>query len=154
MSRLQIIIVVLAGLRCLAGCGPTLTVKNSTRIPVRAFIAAKDGNSSLSPSPGESSSAEVSEGAFAASAYPDAEWVNYARTTRKVLNDQLADAGKLSGPQLLDMIQRLKDIAARMQEFGKAAGVGASSAGTVSSDHDASVTVSLGTDGKLVVSCR
>ena len=52
---------------------------------------------------------------------PDAEWIEYARTTRKFLNDQLANADSLTGPQLLEVIRRLKNIAARIDQFQRAA---------------------------------
>ena len=90
----------------------------------------------------------------ASKALPAAEWLDDAKTARKLPNDRLADSGNLSGPHLLGVIKQLKDIAARIQQFEKAAGAGASCAISVGSNHDASVVVSLGTDGKLVVSCQ
>jgi hypothetical protein len=154
MSRLQIIIVALSALLCLAGCGPTVTVSNNTKFAVRVVVTSSDGSEVLSPTPGESSSAEVSEGPFRVTAIPDADWFAWAQLTRKDLNDRLANPQNLSGPQLLDVIQRLKDIAARMQQFETSTGAGASCGGTVSSDNDASVVVSLGANGTLVVSCK
>ena len=154
MTRSQISIVAVAALVFLAGCGPSITVQNSTRIPLRVVVSAGGRSDVLSPSPGESSAAEVDEGPYRATAIPDADWIEYAKLTRKVLNDQLANSDRLSGPQLLDLIQRLKDIAARMQQFEQAAGAGASCGGTVSSDSNGQVTVSQGADGKLVASCR
>jgi hypothetical protein len=155
MSRLQISIVALAAVLCAAGCGPTVTVMNNTRIPVRAFVSASGGeNDTLSPSPGESSVAEVSEGAFQVKVVPDTAWVDYAKTSRKLLNDQLANSDNLSGPQLLDVVKRLKDVAAQMQQMESVASAGgASCAGTISSDGAALVNVSVGASGALAVSC-
>ena len=153
MLRLQIVIVVLAGLLRLDGCSPTVTVQNSTRFAVRVVVSSGGQTEVLSPSPGESSAAEVSEGPYRVTAIPDAEWITWAQLTRKDLNEQLANSDKLSGPQLLNVIQRLKTIAARMQEYEKA-GLGASCGGTVTQDSGGVATVSLGADGKIVASCK
>jgi hypothetical protein len=86
---------------------------------------------------------------------PDAEWIEYAKLTRKVLNDQLANADKLTGPQLLDVIHRLKEIAAQMQQFEQAAGSSASCGGRLTEDNSAGLVVVSTTDsGALVISCR
>jgi hypothetical protein len=154
MLRLQIAVVALAAVVFLAGCGPTVTVNNKTGFPVRVFVDASQEHEVLSPSPGESSTAEVSEGAFRVTAIPDAEWIAYARDTRKYLNDRLANSENLSGPQLLDVIQRLKDVALRMHQFETAAVGSAGCDGTVTNDSDASVLVSLGPSGALVLSCK
>lgn len=153
MSRLQIAVLALAALCCLAGCGPTVTVTNNTRIAVRVIVSSNGQSETVSPSPGESSLAEVTAGAYRVTAIVDQEWIDYARLVRKDLNEQLANADRLSGPQLLSVIQRLKDIAARMQQFDKA-GVGAGCGGAVTEDSNGTATVSVGTDGKLVVSCK
>ncbi len=138
----------------LVGCGPTVTVQNSTGFVVRAVITTADGSQTVAPSPNESSSLDVSEGAYSVSVIPDAEWVEYAKTVRKLLNDQLANSSQLSGAQLLDVVQRLKDIAARMKQYGQAAGGSASCRGSVGNDGNGVAQVSLGADGKLVVACK
>ena len=153
MTRLQIAVVGLIAACCLAGCGPTVTVQNDTKFPVRVMVVAGDGSESLSPSPGESSSAEVGEGRYGVTVIPDADWINYAKATRQFLNDQLSNSS-LSGAQLLNVIQRLKDIAKRMQDYQSAAGGEASCTGTVSQDSDGFATITTGADGKLKVTCK
>ena len=137
----------------IAGCAPVLTVQNDSPIPVRVMISASGNRQVLSPSPGQSSSAEVGEGAYSAYAIPDAEWIEYARLTRRFLNDQLADADRLTGEQLLEVIRRLKDIATRMQAYEGAAGSTGACNGTVSADEVGLIRVAVGADGKLQLTC-
>ncbi len=136
------------------GCGPTVVVENKTKIPVRVVVTTADGSEVVSPSPGESSTVDASEGSYRAVAIPDADWIEYAKLTRKVLNDQIANSENLSGPQLLEVVRRLKEIAERMDQFTKAAGTSAGCGGSVTSDSTGIVTVSAGPDGKLAVSCK
>jgi hypothetical protein len=157
MNRLRSLallgLIIAAGL--IAGCAPTITVQNNTSFPVRAIVSAGKIRTVLSPSPGEHSTAEVGEGPYTVTVIPDAEWIEYAKLTRKVLNDQLANADKLTGPQLLDVIRRLKEIATRMQEFERAVGSRASCGGKISSDGGAAfVTISTSSSGALVATCR
>lgn len=154
MSRLQIIVLALAALCCLAGCGPTVTVVNSTKIPVRVVVTSSGGTESLSPSPGESSAAEVEEGTYNVSAIADQQWVDYAKATRQYLNDQIANSGSLSGAQLLAVVQRLKEVATQMQQLGTAGASGSSCSGAVTQDADGLATITVGANGKLVLSCR
>jgi len=153
MKRLPLFIagLIVAGL--IAGCGPVIVVQNNTRIPVRAVVTSNGRSEVLSPSPGESSTAEAGEGPYTVTVIPDQEWIDYARATRKFLNDQLANSDNLTGPQLLQVVQRLKAVAAQMQEFENAAGKSQSCSGTLTSDGGGSVQVSTGADGALVVSC-
>lgn len=154
MKRMKWIAVILAA-ALLVGCAPTVTVTNTTSFPVRAIVASKGTRNVLSPSPGESSTAEVVEGAYRVTVIPDAEWVEYAKLTRQVLNDQLANADQLTGPQLLDVIARLKDIATRMAQYEKAAGTSSSCGGNLTSENNSGfVTISLDANGALVVICR
>lgn len=134
--------------------GPTVTVENGTKFPVRVVVSAGGSSSVLSPSPGESSSADASEGPYRAYAIPDEDWINYAKDTRKYLNDQLANSDNLTGPQLLNVVQRLKDIASKMAQYDAAGGGGVGCSGTVSADHDGLVQVSVGADGKLTAACK
>ena len=121
---------------------------------MRVAVSARGNSQVLSPSPGESSYAEVGEGAYSAYAIPDAEWIEYARLTRRYLGDQLANADNLTGAQLMDVIRRLKDIAARMQQYEGAEGsASACSGGTVSTEKDGLIRVAVGADGKLQLSC-
>ena len=85
---------------------------------------------------------------------PDAEWIEYAKLTRKVLNDQLANSDNLTGPQLLEVIRRLKGIAQRMQQYEQAAGSAAVCGGRLAEDSTGLVVVSASDTGKLVISCR
>ncbi|HKZ55257.1 MAG TPA: hypothetical protein VJ123_07235 [Anaerolineales bacterium] len=143
---------ILSGL--ITGCAPVVTVQNTTRIPVRAFVWSGGRSEVLSPSPGESSSAEVSEGPYRVSVVPDQEWIEYAKATRRYLNERLADSDHLTGQQLLDVIRRLKDIAQRIQQFENAAGTGSGCRGKVSSEGGGLATISTSADGSLVVSCK
>jgi len=153
MQRMRWRVAGIAAALAIAGCAPVLTVENTSTIPVRVVISAGGGRQVLSPSPGESSSAEIGEGAYAAYAIPDAEWIEYARLTRRYLNDQLANADSLTGPQLLDVIRRLKDIAARMQAYEGAADSTGACNGTVSAEKDGLIRVAVGADGKLRLTC-
>ncbi len=151
-QKLSLILIVTAIL--LVGCGPSIVVENKTSFPVRVVV--RDGGHSevVSPSPGESSTVISEGGAYKATVIPDAEWIEYAKLTRKVLNDQLANADKLTGPQLLDVIRRLKEIATRMQQYEQAAGSSASCGGELTEDSTGLVVVSTSDTGKLVISCR
>lgn len=137
----------------LAGCAPSLVVSNTTQFPVRVVIASGGTSQVVSPSPGESSGAEVSEGPFRATVIPDEEWIAYARDTRAFLNKQLADSENLSGPQLLTVVQRLKDIALRMRQYEQAAGTTASCEGNITQDGGGAVEVRTGEAGVLVIAC-
>jgi len=152
----EIFFVALIGLTLgLVGCAPSVVVENKTGFAVRVVVTSANGSEVVSPSPGESSSAEVAEGTYRVTVIPDAEWLDHAKATRKFLNDQLANSGNLTGAQLLDVIQRLKDIAARMQQFESTAGGGASCSGAVSSDGGGGVaTITTAANGALVVACR
>lgn len=155
MRRVLYVLVFALALTIVSACAPAVTVENGTSFPVRVIVAWSGGRSVLSPSPGESSSVEVTQGAYRATAIPDAEWIEYARLTRKVLNDQLANADQLTGPQLLDVIRRLKEIALQMQQFENAAGSGASCGGRITEESGAGlVRVSADAGGKLVIACK
>lgn len=154
MNRLKIILLLAVLVLLLAGCGPEVVVENKTGFAIRVVVTSADGSEVVSPTPGESSSVSVSEGSYRATAIPDADWIEWAKLTRKVLNDQLANSQNLTGPQLLDVIQRLKDIAARMQQFEQAAGAGARCDSSASSDSTGLVTVSQSPSGALVAACK
>lgn len=139
----------------LASCGPILTVENRTRFPVRVIVSGGGKIEVVSPSPGESSSVEMREGTYKATVIPDAEWIEYAKLTRKFLNDQLANSDKLTGPQLLDVIRRLKEVAVKMQQYEQAAGSSASCGGRLTENNSAGlVMVSISDSGALTISCR
>lgn len=138
----------------LTACGPGITVSNSTRIPVRVVVVKKGGSDVLSASPGESSFTEAEEGTYRVTAVPDAEWITYAKATRQFLNDQLGNSDSLSGPQLLEVIRRLKEVASRMQEYDKAGNANAGCAGYVSESQNGAATVALAANGALVVTCK
>ncbi len=154
MKRITTLVIAFITLAWLAGCGPTVSVSNKTGFAVRAIVISAGARSVLSPSPGESSTAEVQEGPYKVVVIPDAEWLDYAKLKRKVLNDALANSDSLSGQQLLSVVAQLKDIAAKMQAFEQAAGSGASCGGRVSEDGGGLAEVSQAADGKLVVVCK
>lgn len=142
----------------LAGCGPTVTALNQTAFPVRVIVNADGRRFVLSPSPGESSTVDVAIGSWKAVVVPDAEWRSYAQLTRKVLMEQIKDSEKLTGPQLLDLVKRMKEVAGRMAQYEKAAaGSPASCGGRITqdnSDYAATVTISTAADGSLIASCK
>ncbi len=153
MNRMRSAALCAASAVLIAGCSPLIIVENHTRFPIRAFVSQERTNA-VSPSPGESSSVEATEGAYSVAVIPEQEWLEYAKLTRKVLIDELADPDHLTGAQLLDVINRLKDVAATMDEFQRAAGSQASCGGSVSEGGSSLVTVATGASGGLVVSCK
>lgn len=154
MKRTHLLLACLCLAVLLAACGPTITVTNNTGFGVRAIVHSTAGVDVVSPTPGNSSTVDAVDGAYNVTVINDQDWINYAQVVRKLLNEQLANSDNLTGPQLLNVVQRLKDIAAKMQQFQAAAGKGASCSGSLSSDAGGTVTVSLATDGSLFVSCR
>jgi hypothetical protein len=154
MLRLKWIVIMLCSAAFLAGCAPSITVRNNTSFPVRVIVSSKGTRATVSPSPGESSTVEAAEGAYRATVIPDAEWIEWAKLTRKYLNDRLANSDQLTGPQLLEVIRRLKDVAQRMQQFEQAAGSSAACGGRLSEDSGGLVTVNADASGKLAISCR
>lgn len=140
----------------LAACSPTVTVKNGANFPVHTMVTGQRGTQMLSPTPGESSTAEMDLGAYTVVVIPDADWLDYAKGVRKYLNDQLANADNLTGPQLLEVVQRLKDIALRMQQLEKAGTAGGTAcSGTLTSEKsDAVATISLTAAGGLAITCK
>ena len=158
LKRISVLLVESAAAILIAGCAPSIVVENKTSFPVRAIIRAGGMSEVLSPSPGESSSAEVGEGSYSATVIPDAEWIEYARATRQYLNEQLAHSDNLTGPQLLEVIRRLKDIAVRIDQFERSAASSAAGAasceGTVSLEADGLVVVSTTPEGRILINCR
>jgi hypothetical protein len=144
----------LVAVLALAACGPSVTVQNSTTLPVRVVITGPNGAETFAPSPHESSTTDVGEGHYTVVVVPDADWLPYAQQTRDFLNQQLANSQNLTGPQLLDLVQRLKDIAARMAQMQSAAGHSASCSGNVTGDNSAVATISVGITDTLTLSCR
>lgn len=152
MSRLMLAL--LFGVVVLAlGCAPAVTVNNKTTFPIRVMVRNGGSIQWVSPSPSESSSVEVGEGLYFATAIPDAEWTTYATAKRRYLNEQLANSQNLSGAKLLEVIQQLKEIAAQMQKFAEAADSNARCSGRVTEDATDTVTVTSGVDGKLRIAC-
>jgi hypothetical protein len=138
----------------LAGCAPSIVVQNKTSFGVRAIVTSGAGTEVLSPSPGESSTADGAEGSYTVSAIPEQEWLDWATATRKYLNDQLKDSSKLTGQQLLDLIDRLKSIATKMKQFqDAAASSGSYCTGVLSSDANGNAVIATKPGGGLVVSC-
>src|SRR5437870_12132835 len=125
----------LAGCLALAAmadaCSPNIIVSNSTSFVVRAVVTNGGHSQVLSPSPGESSSAEGEEGPYSVTVIPDQEWLDHAIATRKFLNDQLANSENLTGPQLLEVVRRLKDIALKIKQFEDTAGNGQGCSGKI-----------------------
>lgn len=156
MKRFRL--VVLFGLIALgaAACAPAIVVRNNTKFPVRAIVISSGRRDVLSPSPGESSATEVAEGRYTVAVIPDQQWIDYAKVKRKVLNDALKDSDKLSGPQLLALVQQLKEIAGQMQAFEQVATAkpGAACSGSISQDSGGVADVSQAADGSLSIICK
>ena len=156
MDRGVLAIVLLASAVLLAGCAPSIVVQNNTTIGVRAAVTSGGEVQVLSPLPGESAAAEVDEGSYTVGVIPDRDWVQYATLEREYLVNLLADPNTLTGPAGFDLIARLADITAKIEEYQKAASTGLNSgcAGTVTSEKDGVATITSAADGKLVVSCQ
>ncbi len=138
-----------------SGCGPTITINNRTRFPVTATVTSGERRETHSPSPGESSTMDAEVGPYFVYAVPEKDWLEYAKLTQKVLNESLADPSRLTGPQINDIIQRLKDIAVRIQQYEGTAGGGRTCRGTISeSGAGGTVTIAVGADGRLVARCE
>jgi hypothetical protein len=158
MKRITLCFAGIGAAILIAGCAPGIVIQNNAPFPVRAIVQAGGMTEVFSPSPGESSYAEVREGRYTATVIPDAEWIEYARATRQYLNDQLAHSDNLTDPQLLDVIRRLKDMSVRMEQFQQAAAssaVGSASCfGAVSTEADGSVVVTSTDDGRILIDCK
>ena len=155
MKASGIVALVLYALSLLDSCSPDVVVSNTTNIPVRVTVSSGGKSDVLSPSPHESSATEAAEGPYSAVVISDAEWIAYAQLVRNDLNQQLANSDKLTGPQLLSVVQRLKDIAAKMDQYNKAAKAGAKCSGQITAQGSGgAVTVSSGANGELVIACK
>lgn len=154
MKQIKLAMVCMAVAGFVVGCAPAIFVQNNTGFPVRAVVTTGGRRGVLSPSPGESSATDASEGPYTVTVIPDAEWIEYAKLTRRFLNEQLANSDNLTGQQLLDVIRRLKSIAEQMQQFERAAGRGSSCGGAVTSDGGGIVTISADASGALAVTCK
>ncbi len=137
----------------LAGCGPSITVENKTSFDVKVFVANNGHHEVLSPSPGNSSTMDATEGSYIVAAVRSEEWLNDAKATRQYLNGQLANMDSLSGAQLFEVVQRLKDIAKKMAEY-ESVKTGASCSGRIAEDANGAATISLGPGGALVAACK
>ena len=139
----------------ITACAPYITVQNNAAFPVRALIVSGGMSQIVSPSPGEASYPEVPTGPFRAVVIPDAEWIEYARATRAYLNQQLAQADNLTGPQLLEVIRRLKDVSTRIKQYESAAAgrTAISCSGSVGSEDSGVVVITSTPDGEIKLDC-
>ncbi|RPI25242.1 MAG: hypothetical protein EHM70_20340 [Chloroflexota bacterium] len=141
----------------LVGCTPSVSAINQTSFPVRVVIVSGKLREVLSPSPGESSTAEVGDGAWTATVIPDAGWIEYAKAKRAYLNELIANSQNMTGQELLDTIQALKEIATQMAAFEEAARgtPGASCSGAITDEVGfGEVVISAAPDGTLLASCK
>ena len=136
-------------------CSPTITVYNITSFDVVATINSGGKRQVVSPSPGETSSAEAQQGAYTATVIPSQVWRDHAQATRDYLNSQLAHPENLTGPQLLEVVQRLKDIAGKLKEYEDAYQTleGASCTATIGENGGGIVKIGTDSDGTLWVIC-
>ena len=153
MKWLRVLAGFLALLAVAAGCGPVVSISNNTTIGVRVVVTAAGHSDVVSPSPGNGSSVEAEEGPYHVTVIPDAEWAAHAHATRDFLDQQLAQSDALTGPQLLELIKRLKDTAATLHQY-ETAGLGARCGGTITQDGGGTVSISAGADGTLVAVCK
>ena len=158
MKRIGLLLAGLGAAILTAGCAPSVVVENNGAFTVRAIIGAGGMSDVVSPSPGESSFVEVREGSYTAIVIPDADWIEYAQTTRRLLNEQLANPENMTGEQLLEVFRRLADIAATIDQFqraGESSAVGAATcSGAVSAEADGSVVVTTTEDGRILIDCK
>ena len=143
----------LALLAVAAGCGPVISISNNTAVGVRVVVTAAGHSDVVSPSVGSGSSVEAEEGPYHVTVIADAEWAAHARATRDFLDQQLANPDSLTGPQLLDLIQRLKDTAAALHQY-ETAGIGAHCSGTITQDGGGTVTITSASDGTISAACH
>lgn len=149
--RQRVLVAIMA--LALAGCGPSITVENKTSFDVRVFVSNNGHHEVLSPSPGNSSTMDATEGSYIVAAVRSEEWLNYAKATRQYLNGQLSNMDSLTGAQLFEVVQRLKDIAKKMAEYENVK-TGASCTGRIAEDANGAATISLGPGGALVAACK
>jgi hypothetical protein len=122
----------------------------------------------LSPSPGSSSEAEVTQGGtFTAVAIPDRAYLEWAKDTRQTLSNLLANPQGLTPSQVQNLVQQLKDIEAKIKQYESAAGSGDGCTGTISVEtveqvpffgalpmpKSGIVDVTADASGKLKVTC-
>ena len=149
----------LAGCLALAAmadsCAPVITVTNRTTFEVVATINNGGKRQVVSPSPGNSSSAEAEQGGYTVTIIPSQEWRNHAQATRDFLNSQLAHPENLTRDQLNDVIFRLKDIAAKIKVFEDSYKTlaGQSCTGAIGDNGGGNVMVDATADGSLSVTC-
>jgi hypothetical protein len=117
MKRITLCFAEIGAALLIASCAPSIVVENHAAIPVRAIIRAGGMSEVVSPSPGESSFVEARQGPYTAIVIPDADWIEYAQTTRRLLNEQLANPENMTGDQLLEVFRRLADIAATIDQW-------------------------------------
>jgi hypothetical protein len=155
VKAIGIVALLLYAFTLLDSCSPNIVVSNTTNIPVRVTVTSGGKSDVLSPSPHESSATEATEGPYSAVVISDAEWIAYAQLVRSDLNQQIANSDNLTGAQLLSLVQRLKDIAAKMDQFNKAAKAGAKCSGQITAEGSGgAVTVSSGVNGELLIACK
>lgn len=137
------------------GCEPSIIIRNNTTMPVRVSLAFLGQLQLISLSPGESFSQDATEGdVFSVLVFPDKEWINYVKDVRKYLSGELANPEKLTELQRRDLIQRLKDIAAIIAQYEKAAKVSAGCQDSVPRDGDGIVQITTRPDGQFLVTCK
>jgi hypothetical protein len=156
----------------LAGCN-LIHVHNDTKIGIHAYVSYPGGGAVLSPDPGSYSEIEANgNGSFTVTASPAQDWVDYAKTASKVLNDQLNDPAKLSPDQVRGIQQRLNDFRSKIQSYETAAaGTLASCTGTIKPQQEtplfgleeflpsfsvslSEVTIIQDAGGNLVATCQ
>ncbi|MEA2646097.1 MAG: hypothetical protein QOE92_1180 [Chloroflexota bacterium] len=146
------LLVVLAG-SLLAGCAPTVSVVNHTKVGVTAIISGKGVREAFSPTPGESSTGDVKPGAFSVYVSPSQDWINHADDTKNFLYNQLLDPSKLTPAQVKDIHKKLEDLHNAMQQVeGNRLGEGC--AGMAEEDGSYTATVVLDGEGRLKVTCK
>ena len=136
-------------------CSPVITVTNRTSFEVVATINNGGKRQVVSPSPGNSSSAEAEQGVYTVTIIPSQAWRDHAQATRDFLNNQLAHPENLTGEQLKEVIRRLKDIAEKIKAFEDSYKTlaGQSCTGAIGDNGGGNVIVDTAADGSLAVTC-
>ena len=115
-------------------CNPSIIVYNRTSVGVRVAVFPPGGGKHvLSPSPGSSSEAMVTQGgSFTAVAIPDKQYLELAKDTRQTLSNLIANPQGLTPSYVQNLRQQLRDIEAKIKQFESAAGSGDGCTGTIS----------------------
>lgn len=116
------VIALALGALILVGCETenVIVVTNTTSTQLRVFVKYPGGYSTVSPTPGESSSIVVGEdGDFYAGAILDTDWLETIRTKQRLLNERLKDPEarrNLSVDEIQEMLAEIGKLTREIQQ--------------------------------------